>query len=107
MVAGVTSFSKIETDDIAYIYSENKITYAVTFKNKEHAIEYSLDKLEDELDPDKFYRANRQYILNINSVNKIEGYFGGKLIVKLISPFQTKITVSRLKATSFKYWIDQ
>ena len=107
LVSGATSLSKISTDDIAFIYSENKLTTAVCFDGKEHIIDYALDKLEEELDPDKFYRANRQYILNIDSVHKIESYFGGKLIVKLIAPFKSTITVSRLKAASFKYWIDQ
>ncbi len=107
LVSGATALSKIVTDDIAYIYSENKLTTAVCFDGKEHIIEHSLDKLEEELDPAKFYRANRQYILNIDSVNKIESYFGGKLIVKLIAPFKLTITISRLKATNFKYWIDQ
>lgn len=107
LVSGHTALSKIATEDIAYIYSENKLTSAVCFDGKEHVIDHSLDKLEEELSPEKFYRANRQYILNIDSVHKIESYFGGKLIVKLVAPFKSTITVSRLKAASFKYWIDQ
>lgn len=107
LVAGATSLSKISTSEIAYVYSENKVTFAVCFDGKQHVIDHSLDKLEEELDPEIFYRANRQYILNIDSVHKIENYFGGKLIVKLIAPFKSSVSISRLKATSFKYWIDQ
>ncbi len=107
LISGASSLSKVETKDIAFIYSESKITYAVNFNNKEHIVDYPLDKLEAELDPQTFYRANRQYLLNIDSVNKIENHYGGKLIVKLIAPFKSTVTISRLKASSFKFWIDQ
>ncbi len=107
LVAGADSYFKLDAKDIAYFYSENKVTFAVTFAGKEHIIDLSLDKLQDEIDPHLFFRANRQAIISIESVWKAETYFGGKLIVKLTSPLNQKITVSRLKATAFKKWVDQ
>ncbi len=101
------AFIKIETANVAYFNSENKITTLVTLKNEKHVIDFTLEKLEEELNPMEFYRANRQFIISLHSIRKIETYFGGKFMVKLIQPFDEKITISRLKATDFKNWIDQ
>ena len=107
LVSGSTAFTKIATKDIAYFFSEQKITFAVDYQGKNHPIDHSLDRLEHELDPEHFFRANRQFVLNIDAINKIESHFAGKLIVKLIAPFKEKITISRLKAANFKKWIDK
>jgi len=93
-------------DDIAYFYSENKITFAVTNQNKEHIIDLSLDKLCEQLDPDRFFRTNRQTIVSVQAIQKIESYFLGKVIVKVIPPFKDKIIVSREKISAFKLWLN-
>jgi two-component system, LytTR family, response regulator len=107
LISKGSSFIKICVEDIAYFYSENKISYVVTFKNEQHVLDLTLEKIAEELDPRVFYRANRQYIITLEAMHKVEAYFGGKLIVRLIPPFKDKITISRLKATDFKHWIDQ
>lgn len=96
----------IPVEDVAYIYFENKITYAIAFNGKRSILQFTLDKLEEELNPDMFIRANRQIIVNIKAINKLENYFGGKLIVKLLPELDFKFVVSRAKASSFKVWID-
>lgn len=105
LIQGGTAYYKIEVKDIAYFYSENKITFAVMFQGKEHSIDFTLDALEEELNPDVFFRANRQLMVHINAVQKFEDYFGGKLALKLTPPFKETVTVSRLKNTAFKNWI--
>lgn len=105
LIQGGTAYYKMEVKDIAYFYSENKITFAVLFQGKEHSIDFTLDALEEELDPEVFFRANRQLMLSINAVQKFEDYFGGKLALKLTPPFKETVTVSRLKNTAFKNWI--
>jgi DNA-binding LytR/AlgR family response regulator len=106
IISGADSFSKVDVSDIAYFYSENNITFAVLFNGKEHVIDYTLEKLENQLDPEIFFRANRSAILSVKSIKKFENYFGGKLVVKLITPFKKSITISRLKASLFKQWLD-
>ena len=96
----------ISGDDIAYFYSENKITFAVTNQNKEHIIDLSLDKLCEQLDPDRFFRTNRQTIVSVQAIQKIESYFLGKVVVKVIPPFKDKIIVSREKISAFKLWLN-
>jgi len=106
LVSGPTSYFKIDVKDIAYFYKESRVTIAVTFDGREHALDLTMEKLEEELDPEMFFRANRSIILNTESVSKFENYFGGKLNVKLVTPYKEPIIVSRLKATTFKNWLD-
>jgi two-component system response regulator LytT len=100
-------FQKVNTENIAWLISANKITTAVTFDNHHHIVDFTLDKLENELDPAMFFRANRQYILNIDSIHKVENWFNGKLIVKTKPDAKERIVVSRERARSFKEWINQ
>lgn len=107
LVSGVSSFSKLDIKDIAYFYTENRVTFAVTFAAKDHIIDLTMEKLEEQLDPESFFRANRSIIFNSEAVLKFENYFGGKLMVQLVQPFEESITISRLKATEFKNWLDR
>jgi len=100
-------FKKIDIHDIAWLVSSNKITSAVTFDGHQHVIDFTLDKLEKELDPKIFFRANRQFILNIEAIRKVENWFNGKLVVKTHPDVKEKIVVSRERAKSFKDWINQ
>jgi DNA-binding LytR/AlgR family response regulator len=106
LIAGASSFFKIETEDIAYFYTTNRITFAVTFQGKEYIVDLTMEKLEEQVDPEIFFRANRSQIINIESIQKFESYFGGKLSVRLVPPFKENVIISRLKATEFKSWLN-
>lgn len=106
LISGVRKFYTIHTSDIAYFYSENKITYAVTKDGKAHAIDLPLNKLEEQLDSRLFFRANRQFILTADSIKNIEPYFNGKATLKLTPSFNGTIQVSREKITPLKMWLD-
>ncbi len=97
---------KLDVNDVAYFYSEGKITFAVTFQGKEHIIDLTLDRLTEQLDPDLFFRANRQTLLHEKAITRIESYFHGKIVVHTQPAFREKILVSREKAKSFKWWLN-
>ncbi|WP_319499788.1 LytTR family DNA-binding domain-containing protein [uncultured Draconibacterium sp.] len=105
LISGATSYFKLDVEDVAWFYTENRVTTAVTFKGKEHVIDLTIEKLEEQLDPDLFFRTNRSSIVHIDAIRKFENHFGGKLILRLIPPFDEPITISRLKATEFKEWV--
>ncbi|MBN2611401.1 MAG: response regulator transcription factor [Bacteroidales bacterium] len=105
LIQGASSYYRLNAEEIAYFHCKSKITFAVTFAGKEHIVDFTLESLEEELNPDEFFRANRHTILHINVVQKIEDYFGGKLHVRLIPPFKQEVIVSRLKNTAFKDWL--
>lgn len=106
LIYGADSFRTLQVSDIAYFYSENKITFAVTRSNQEHVIDLSLNKLTEQLDPDRFFRANRQVILCIDAIDHAEPYFNGKLSVTARPPFKGKITISEEKLSAFKRWLN-
>jgi|SRR5574344_383892 DNA-binding LytR/AlgR family response regulator len=106
LICGVEEYITLQTDDIAYFYSENHSVSAVTRQGKELVIDFTLDKIGEQLNPHQFFRANRQFLISINSIRKIEPYFGGKLIVAVIPPSKVPITISREKLTTFKSWLN-
>ncbi|MCU4163547.1 LytR/AlgR family response regulator transcription factor [Carboxylicivirga caseinilyticus] len=101
------SFFKLPVEEIAYFYFESRVTFAVAFDGKQHILSHPLDKLEEELDPQMFFRTNRQTIVNIEAIDHFEAYFSGKLVVKLVNKLNDKIMISRGKAVQFKDWVNQ
>ncbi|WP_455592224.1 LytR/AlgR family response regulator transcription factor [Bacteroides sp.] len=99
-------FWSLQVADIAYFYSENKVSFAVTKTGQEYVIDLSLNKLMEQLDPARFFRANRQMIVGIDSVVHAQPYFNGKITVTVQPPFKAKITVSEEKQTAFKLWLN-
>ena len=71
------------------------------------SVNLSMDELEQQLDPNRFFRANRQYIVNIEHLLFIGNYFGGKLVIRLKGYPKAEIIVSKEKAQRLKEWIDQ
>ncbi|WP_053404927.1 LytTR family DNA-binding domain-containing protein [Persicobacter sp. CCB-QB2] len=108
LISGIDSYFKVNTSDIAYFISESGVTHVVLYNGKKYTLDQTLEKLEQQVDPTLFFRANRHIILHIDAVVKFENYFGGKLSVFLHpKPSEETITISRLKATAFKAWMDQ
>lgn len=105
LIQGHSTYTSLDVSDIAYFYSESKITFAVTFAQKEHIINFSLEQLEDELSKENFFRLNRKYIANIKAIDSFEDFFGGKLIVHFTIPMKETVTISRLKNSTFKEWM--
>lgn len=106
LISGVDQFRTLQVAEIAYFYTENKVTFAVTHDGKEHSIDLSLDKLSDQLDPDEFFRANRQTLLSISSIKRIEPYFNGKIVAHIKPPNKDRITISKEKIGAFKMWLN-
>jgi DNA-binding LytR/AlgR family response regulator len=107
LVPVADGFLKLNIADIACFQSSQKVTTAITNSGKPHIIDMTLEKLEDELDPQCFFRANRQFILHIDAIQRIETWFNGKLVVKTKPEATEKIIISREKARSFKEWINR
>ncbi|MEG1665284.1 MAG: LytTR family DNA-binding domain-containing protein [Mucinivorans sp.] len=106
LIAGTEQFQTLQVADIAYFYSQNRVTFAVTHLGREHIIDLSLDKLTEQLDPDQFFRANRQIIICISSITRIEPYFNGKIMIHLKPAIKDNVVVSKEKITSLKSWLN-
>lgn len=106
LISGGDKLFTLQVSDIAYFYSENKVTFAVTRQNREYIIDFPLDKLADQLDADTFFRTNRQTIVSVDAIQRIEPYFQNKIVVLVKPEFKDKILVSREKVTAFKLWLN-
>lgn len=100
-------YKTVRVSDINHIETENKTVYLRLNDGTSETVNVPMDELERQLNPDCFFRANRQYIISVEHVLFIGNYFGGKLIVRLKGYPSTKITVSKEKARRLKEWIDR
>ena len=94
----------LATKDIAFIYIDLKLVKAVTYSGKVYYMNQNLDELMSQLNPKKFFRANRQYIIAHEAVKDISIWFGNKISINLIVPTEEKIIVSKARVSEFKNW---
>ncbi|MEM8940274.1 MAG: LytTR family DNA-binding domain-containing protein [Bacteroidota bacterium] len=97
----------IKAKDIICFQSKHGIVHIITNSEKSYLSDFTLDDLLNQLDPGIFFRANRQFIVNIDFVNTVHRYFKGKLMVEMDHFDSDQIIVSSEKATAFKQWMDQ
>lgn len=90
--------------DIAYIYIDLRLIKAVTFSGKVHYLNQNLDEIMNQLNPKKFFRANRQYIVAHESIKDVSMWFGNKISLNLVIPTDEKIIVSKARVSEFKNW---
>jgi len=108
LVNASNNWYTLNVADIAYFYIENEVSYAVTFNKNKHHVNLNMKTIMKDLDPAVFYRVNRQTIVNINAVRKVESWFGGKLIVITEPEYHEQIIISRLNAIEFRdEWLDR
>lgn len=97
----------IGIDEVAYFMAEDNEVLLVTKNNKRYFIDYALEQLNNMLDPDAFFRANRSYIINISSIKKISKYFNSRIHLNLEPPTEDTVLISRVKVPDFLNWIDK
>jgi DNA-binding LytR/AlgR family response regulator len=95
----------VEAIDIAYFQTRNGVVYLCTFDNNKYLMDFNLDELGQQLDPEKYYRANRQFVINFQAIKTVHKYHKGKLLIELAHKTDEPITVSSEKATDFKAWL--
>ena len=95
----------ISSEDIECFYSENKATYLHTNSNRNYLLDGALEQVQTELDPEKFFRVNRTFIVQINAIKDIVAYTNSRLKIILNSYSETEIIVSRERVKDFKNWI--
>ena len=94
----------LKVDTIAYIHVNDKLTRAVTLDGQSYALDRPLDTILSQLDPARFFRANRQYIIAHQAIKDISIWPLSKLHVTLTLPTPEKIIISRARASEFKDW---
>ncbi|WP_299014019.1 LytTR family DNA-binding domain-containing protein [uncultured Polaribacter sp.] len=96
----------IPIKNIAYICTENTITYVVCFSGKRSTTNASLDDMYANLNNTIFFRANRQFIISITAIDKIIKYGNSQLKIVLQAKTSEEIIISKNKAAEFKQWLN-
>jgi two-component system response regulator LytT len=95
----------IHINEIAYFFSEGRFIFFKTLDEQKYITEYRIEKLEVMLNPTRFFRINRSYIVSLNSVKQIHSWFGNRLKLFLEPEAETEILVSRERVRKFKTWL--
>lgn len=101
-------FQAIRMEDTGYFFTEHKLIFVVDKENRKYMAEKSnLSELEEELDKNVFYRANRKYIINANYIKRFKPLERSKISVELTLPVNEDIIISQENSASFKKWFAQ
>lgn len=95
----------VEIADAAYFYTEEKVTHVCTFDNKRLPIDHNLDELESILDPARFFRINRQFIISVNAIDSMYSYSKSRVKISLNPPSEIETIVSTERSGDFKEWL--
>jgi DNA-binding LytR/AlgR family response regulator len=95
----------IGCDEITYFYSDGRLNFFKTKDNKKYVVDYTMDELEEMLDPEIYFRISRSFFVSVGCIEKIEDYFGNRLILQLNPAVDKEALVSREKVTEFKKWM--
>ena len=96
----------IRTEDIAYVYSEEKNNYLVTFGEKKYIIDSSLDVISEELNPANFFRVSRSSVVSMQAIKSIIKQAGRLRIIANPEP-SFEMTVSRSRVDDFLEWLEK
>ncbi len=95
----------IETSNIAYFYSKDKISFICDLDGKSFPIDYSLDKIEQMIDPRIFFRVNRQILSSHDAIRDIQMGFKARINLTLFPETNIEASVSSERSSLFKKWI--
>jgi DNA-binding LytR/AlgR family response regulator len=97
----------VQVNDLACFYIDTGIVKAFSFNGRAYIFDYTLDELEDLLDPELFFRANRQYIISREAIKDVDLWFSSRLSVNLKVTVPEKIIISKARITEFKKWFGE
>jgi DNA-binding LytR/AlgR family response regulator len=106
MVSVGDKLKSIQVTDIAYFFSTAGITFVVMNSKSQYSVDFSLDTLKDMLNPQEFFRVNRQYLVKLEAVEKVVMYPKSRLKLVLNPPTDSDLFVTIEKVPEFKSWMN-
>lgn len=100
-------YKTVNVAEVDFIHYSHTITYLVLQDGTQLPISLTMEELEEQLNPEGFFRVNRQHIIHAGSIDSIQNYSGSKLRILLKRDPQREIMVSREKVPLFKQWLDR
>lgn len=105
LVFSQQKYQTIPTETAAYFHIRNETTMLVNMEGKEYPLTQPLEEVQAQLDPQEFFRLNRQYLVAFRAIKAVEHYFARKLSVQLKVPVAEKMLVGKDKASVFLNWL--
>lgn len=97
----------VEVGDIAFFQADNKVVYLVDKEGNKYLVDYTLERLEQLLDPQEFFRLNRKFIVKISSIEQIKPYYNNRLkLVMKGSTSNEDLVISRERVPEFRVWAE-
>lgn len=96
----------VSVREVSHIALVEGGVYLFTNTGKMHPLGYTLEEMEAQLDPQRFMRVNRQYIVNVDSVQSLVSHFLGKMQLHIRGYADTEVIISRAKVPMVKKWLD-
>ncbi len=97
----------VPVGDIGFFFSRNKGTYANTKDGRNYLLDYTLENLDEIIDPDNFFRINRKYLISYEAIKDIISYSNSRLRIILAGSDDNDVIVSRDRVQKFKSWLDR
>ena len=98
-------FKVVDLRNVAYFYTQNKITFLVNKDGKRYPIEQSLEKLFEDLDKKCYFRINRQFIIHIEAIAAMHTFSKSRVKIDLEPPCELETVVSVERSAGFKRWL--
>lgn len=105
LVKHLQKLVSIDISNIAYFFSDDRLSFFKTMDDKKYVIDYTIDEIEAMVDPQAFFRINRGFLVAISSIDQIHDYFGNRLKLNLRPVIDKEALVSREKVSDFKTWM--
>ena len=100
-----TNLHIIKETDFGLFFSEQSISFLITPQGQRHMLNQTMDQLQQQLNPSRFFRINRANILSVDVIRRVSPYFNNRLAVETNIPKQDTLYVSRDRVKEFKLWI--
>ncbi|MBC6989265.1 LytR/AlgR family response regulator transcription factor [Hymenobacter sp. BT491] len=99
----------IPVEQISYFFSLEKVTMLQTRENRRFVVDYTLEQLENMLNPREFFRLNRAYLAHADAIHDIIHYTNSRLqtVLRPAAPEEAPVLVSRERVPAFKAWLDR
>lgn len=107
LVRQASMLISIRTDEVAFVYTKERAHYIKTHSGIDYPIDNNLDELEEQLDPEEYFRVNRQFIVRYSAIDKVYAWFDNKIKLQIKPVPYEDIVISRLRAPDFKRWLDK
>ncbi len=107
LVSSGSKLKSVPIEDVAYFYADQKLNFLVEKSGKVFIIDHSLDKLEPLLNPEHFFRINRQFIVGFSSIQSMISYSKSRVKIELNPPTDKDTIVSVDRSSEFKIWLNK